>query len=130
MKGKLLNLGLLLSSFLGYLEWGTDQSNYLILMEWEILSLLISDPMSALHPFTVIPLLGQILLVITFFQKRVSRLLSYLALGSLSLLYLLILFIGLSTLNVWITLSVLPFVFFGIWIIRYQQQETTRRTFH
>ena len=114
MKTKLLNLGLILSSFIGYLEWGTDQSNMLILMEWELIKLFVTDPLSALHPFTIIPMLGQILLLITLFQKTPDRLLSYLGLGFLSLLLLMVLLVGFLAMNFMIIASALPFVVTGV----------------
>ncbi len=113
-KAKLLNLGLILSSFIGYLEWGTDQSGFLIETEWMILSGLFTDPMSVLHPFTVIPLLGQILLVITLFQKTPDRKLSYVGLSCLSLLLLFIPLIGVLAMNLKIFASALPFIMIGI----------------
>lgn len=114
MKAKLLNLGLILSSFIGYLEWGADQSNMLILMEWELIKLFVTDPLSALHPFTIIPMLGQILLLITLFQKTPDRLLTYLGLGFLSLLLLMVLLVGFLAMNFMIIASALPFVVIGV----------------
>lgn len=113
-KAKLLNLGLILSSFIGYLEWGTDQSGFLIETEWMILSGLFTDPMSVLHPFTVIPLLGQILLLITLFQKTPDRKLTYAGLACLSLLLLFIPLIGVLAMNLKIIASSVPFIVFGI----------------
>ena len=113
-KTKLLNLGLILSSFIGYLEWGTDQHGMLIGMEWELLTILFTDPLSALHPFTIIPLLGQILLAITLFQKEPSQLLTYIGLGCLALLLLMVLLVGLLSMKLLIIASALPFVILGV----------------
>ncbi len=109
-KPKLLNAVLILSSFLGYLEWGAQQSNFLIVMELELLSKLISDPLSALHPFTIIPLLGQLILLITLFGKEVSSKLTYLGIACIGLLLLMVLFVGILSLNLKIISSAIPFV--------------------
>lgn len=113
-KAKLLNLGLILSSFIGYLEWGTDQSGFLIETEWMILSGLFTDPMSVLHPFTVIPLLGQILLLVTLFQKTPDRKLTYAGLACLSLLLVFIPVIGILAMNLKIFASAVPFIVIGV----------------
>ena len=66
MKSKLLNIGLILTSFVGYLEWGGNNKMFLIQGEIELISKLLTDPGSALHPFTLLPLIGQVLLILTF----------------------------------------------------------------
>lgn len=70
MKSKLLNFLLIVTSLLGYLEWGGDNHIFLFKAEAEILSKLFTDPLSVLHPFTLLPLAGQIILLITLFQKK------------------------------------------------------------
>lgn len=113
MKTKLLNLGLILSSFLAYFEWGDGYHSFLIEMELEIFSKFIQDPISVLHPFTVIPFIGQVLLIITLFQKKPNRMLSLSGLAAISMLLLLVTFIGLLGMNFRIFLSTLPFLIFG-----------------
>lgn len=118
MKSKILNACLILTSLLGYLEWGTDQKMFLLQGEMEILTKLFDDPLSALHPFTVLPLFGQILLLITLFQSKPSKLLTYSGLGCLSILLLFMFFIGLISFNYKIVLSTIPFIVTGILTIR------------
>ena len=77
MKSKILNLTLILTSLIGYLEWGQDMSMFLFQGELDVISKLFTDPLSVLHPFTLLPLLGQILLLITLFQKNPSKVLTY-----------------------------------------------------
>ena len=43
MKAKLLNIGLILTSLIGYLEWGTDQSMFLFQGEWDVLTKLFTE---------------------------------------------------------------------------------------
>lgn len=119
MKSKILNAGLVLTSLLGYLEWGGDNSMYLFQMEKDILSKLFSDPASMIHPLIIFPILGQILLIITLFQKQPNKLLTYLGLGGIGLLLFLMLFIGLLQMNARIVLSTLPFLGFSIVTLRH-----------
>jgi hypothetical protein len=69
-KTKLINGLLIITSLLGYLEWGKSNHMFLFQGEIEILSRLFVDFRSAIHPFTVFPLLGQVLLLVTLFQKQ------------------------------------------------------------
>jgi hypothetical protein len=110
MQQKLLNLALLLTSLLAYLEWGQDRHAFLFQMEGEVLGKLFSEPLAVLHPFTVIPLLGQLLLLWTLFQRQPGRLLTYIALGCIGILVALVFFIGILTANYKILLSALPFL--------------------
>lgn len=81
MKSKLLNLLLILTSFAGYLEWGGDRHLLLYQAEIEIFTKLFTDPMSVMHPFTILPLLGQIALLITLFQKSPNKILTLAGIG-------------------------------------------------
>lgn len=117
MKIRILNGLLILTSLFGYLEWGTDQRMFLFQGEWEVLKKLISDPLSVVHPFTLFPLLGQILLLITLFQKEPSKWLTFIGLGCLSLLLLLMVLVGALSMNFKILLSTLPFFLTGILVI-------------
>lgn len=114
MKLKILNGLVILTSLLGYLEWGADNRSFLFQAEWEVLRRLWGEPLSVVHPFTLIPLLGQVLLLITIFQKEPSKRLTYLGIGSLSLLLLLMAFIGMISFNYKILLSTVPFIFMAV----------------
>jgi hypothetical protein len=109
MKARLLNLGLILTSLIGYLEWGGGNSRFLVQVEGELLSILVRDALAAVHPLTVLPLVGQLLLLVTLVQTRPSTRLTYLGMAGLSMLLGLMLVIGLMTLNVYITASTVPF---------------------
>ncbi|SHO62748.1 hypothetical protein [Algoriphagus zhangzhouensis] len=117
-KKRVLILLLFLSTFFGYLEWGDDQSSFLIESELEIFSKGIKDPLSVLHPFTLIPFIGQILLLISLFQKAPKKWLVIAAIIGLGLLFGLILFIGIIGPNWKILVSSLPFWLFSILLIR------------
>lgn len=116
-KKKLLNLGLVFTSFWGYLEWGKDRSMFIIQGELEIFYKLFTEPASILHPLIVLPLVGQILLIITLFQIIPKRIITFLAIGFISTLFLLILFIGVIDLNFKILFSSLPFLILSSYTI-------------
>lgn len=109
-KRKILNGLAILTSLFGYLEWGGGNSMFLFRAEWEVIRRLVTDPLSAAHPFTLIPLLGQVLLIVTLFQKAPSRWLTYIGLACIGLLLLLMTFIGIIDFNYKILLSTVPFI--------------------
>lgn len=110
---KLLNLGLILASLIGYLEWGGGNSAYLGQTEYELLfgegSL-----KSLAHPFVILPLLGQLLLLITLFQKTPGKVLTFIGLGCLSLLLVFMFVIGVMSGSAPIIFSTLPFIILAI----------------
>lgn len=118
MSIRLLNLFLILASMIGYLEWGTDHHGFLFQLEWIVIRTLFSDPWAAAHPFTLIPLAGQIVLFITLFQPVAGRVLTIMGLCALSLLLLLVFFIGLISLNIKIAGSVVPFLIVAGYTVR------------
>lgn len=122
MKGKVLNLFLIISSLFGYLEWGKDNSAFLFQGEYELLKNMISDPRSAIHPFSLIPLLGQILLFITLFQDTPNRKLTYAGISCLGLLLVFMFFIGAISVNFKILISTLPFIVVAILTIISQRK--------
>ena len=121
---KALNIALILSSLIGYLEWGTDHSMFLFQMEYELLFQRSPTSNTFLHPFVLIPLLGQLLLLFTIFQKKPSRVLTYIGLSALSLLLVFMFFIGIMGMNVKILASTLPFIMTGVLVIRANRRNT------
>jgi hypothetical protein len=124
MKKKLLNLLLILSSLFGFLEWGSDRHMFLYQAEGEVLTKLFTDPMSVIHPLTLFPLVGQLILLITLFQQRVSSLLTYLSIAGLGILLTLMLFVGIISLNYKIILSTLPFIGIAWYTVLYHRKTT------
>ncbi len=119
MKSKLYNLILVITSLLGYLEWSGNSHSFLFQAEAEILSKLFSNPISTLHPFTVLPLLGQIILIFTLFQKQPNKFLTYFSMGGLGILLFFMFIIGLLTLNYKIIISTIPFLVVSVLAIRH-----------
>lgn len=117
MKKKVLNACLILTSLMGYLEWGGDNKMFLFQGEFEVLAKLYQDPLAAAHPFTLLPLFGQLILLFTLFQKTPGKILTLVGLGCLSVLLVFMFLIGLISLNYKILLSTLPFLVMGILVI-------------
>ncbi len=117
-KTRPLIISLILTSLLGYLEWGTDQKMFLLQGEADILVKLFRDPASVLHPFILLPLVGQILLLVALFQNPPRKWLIYAGMACIGLLLGLILVVGLIGGNVKTILSTLPFLFFSGWMVK------------
>ncbi len=116
---KLLNAWLLLTSLFGYLEWGGGNHGFLFEAEYNLLkSGFRNDPAALLNPAVIIPLAGQLMLLITLFQKSPGRSLTIFGLVCLSLIMLFILFIGITGKNIKIAGSTIPFVIVGVLVIR------------
>ncbi len=117
MKTKLLNLALILTSLVGYLEWGGGNAMFLVQGEFDIIVKLFTNPSSALHPFTLLPLVGQLLLVATLFQQRPSRWLTFLGMAGIGVLLLFMFVIGLMSLNLKVAGSTMPFLVTAVWTV-------------
>ncbi len=109
---------LLLSFQFGYLSWGNNNSSFVFQVEAKLFSELVKNPLSLMHPFIVIPLLGQLLLLFTLFQKEPSKAISFVGITCTGLLMLMFLFIGIWTLNLKILISAVPFVVLSLLLFR------------
>ena len=110
MKLKLLNTLLILTSLLGYLQWGQNKHLFLFQAEMDIFKKFLSDPLSVLHPFILLPFAGQIILFITLFLKKPNPILTYTGIASLSLLLGFMFVIGCMILNIKMIFFALPFL--------------------
>lgn len=128
MKGKILNLGLILASLAGYLEWGGDNRVFLLQAEVETLPKLFTDLASVAHPLILFPLAGQLILIITLFQKSPNKALTFLGLAGIGSLLTCVLVIGIMVPNFWTILSTLPFFLIGGLTIRHQGAKTDAET--
>ena len=118
MKGKILNLLLILTSLLGYLEWGGGNSAFLFQAEYEVLKGLFSNLELLTHPLTFIPLFGQVLLIITLFQQEPSKKLTYIGMACLGLLLGLMFLLGAFVLSFKVLLSTVPFFITVVFVVR------------
>ncbi|MBK7761951.1 MAG: hypothetical protein IPI46_01080 [Bacteroidetes bacterium] len=119
MKAKILNLLLIITSLFGYLAWGNNQHTFLFEAEAEIFSKLFSNPLSVIHPFIILPIIGQLLLGITLFQKISSTRLTYIGMACLGILLTLIFIIGILSSNMMIVASSIPFLMIAVFTIFY-----------
>ena len=126
VRKKLLNLALIITSLFGYLEWGGENSAFLFQMEFEIFDKLFEDTISVLHPFTLIPLFGQIILLVTLFQRIPSRVLTVIGMASLGLLLGLMFFIGLMEGHLKILASTIPFWIVVVLTVREHWKSTAK----
>lgn len=118
MKTKILILLIIVTSLFGYLEWGKNNSSFLYAGEFEVFKKLFTDPGSIVNPFIIAPLIGQILLLVTLFQRLPNKYLTYSGIACLSLLLGLMTFIGIIDLNFKILISSLPFIITSFLSIR------------
>lgn len=117
MKAKILNFLLIITSLLGYLEWGGGNHIFLFKGETEIIYKLFTNPTSVLHPFILLPIIGQLLLLITLFQKTPSKTLTYISIAGLGLLLGFMCIIGIISMNVKIIASTIPFISIAVWVV-------------
>ncbi|MCF8254515.1 MAG: hypothetical protein K9H61_02585 [Bacteroidia bacterium] len=118
MKRKMLLFSTIIFSLLGYLEWGGNHQMFLFQMEAEIFSKIFIDPISIVHPFIILPLIGQILLVISLVQTEPSKILVYSGIAGLAVLYFFILLVGILGFKYKIALLTLPFLVSSFFLIR------------
>lgn len=119
MKNKVIYVLLIVTSLFGYLEWGGGNHMFLIEAEGEIIGKLFTDPKSVMHPFILLPLLGQLCLLVAIFQRKPSNILVYTGIICLGILLLFMLFIGAISWNTNIILSTLPYIFVCIYALRH-----------
>jgi hypothetical protein len=126
MKSKYLIFLLVITSLFGYLEWGGGSHAFLFQGEAEMLYNIFTNPDSVFHPFVMLPLFGQILLLITLFQKSPNKLFIYLGIIGLGVLLGFMFIIGIISLNFKITFSTIPFLFISILtIINLRKSKST-----
>lgn len=109
MKPRLINLALLITPLFCYLEWGGGNSSFLFQAELELFKREnITNTFT--HVMVLAPLAGQVILLITLFQKIPGRRLTAVGVGLQAVLVFMILLVSVLGLNYKIFLSTLPFV--------------------
>ena len=107
IKSKIINLGLFLSFLICYLEWAGGNSGFIFQLEYSVFALN-ANQNTFTHPLILIPLIGQLLLLISVFYP--NKKLTLLGIILLSVLVLIILLVGILSLNIKIIASSLPFI--------------------
>jgi hypothetical protein len=113
---KKIILGLFISSFIGYLEWG-NQKTILGIIEYQLLFEKSFAQETFLHPFVIIPLMGQIALLFMFFAEHPRFWSVLLAASGVGLLFLMLLLVGIISTNFKIIISTLPYLSFLAYFI-------------
>ena len=122
---RVINACLLLTFLIGYLEWGKGNNTFIFQGEVEIFLKAKSNPLSIMHPLILIPFCGQIIILYTIFQKKPGRVLSLIGLACLSIIMLLLFFIGLVTPNIKMLGSAIPFLITGLFVVRFNRKRTS-----
>lgn len=104
---RLINISLLLSFSVCYLEW-PNNSDFMFQLQYAVFA---SDDFigAFTHPAVIAPLLGQIFILISLFKRKPDKRLTLNGMILLGLLVLLFLAIGLMNFNLKIILSTIPF---------------------
>lgn len=118
-KLKYLILLLIITSLFGYLEWGGGNHSFLYEAEYLMLKKLFTDPKNLIHPFVIIPFLGQLILLVSLFQTHIRKFRLYFGIICLWVLLGFMLLIGLMSVNFKIIISTIPFIMFSIYTIYY-----------
>ena len=109
----LIKTGLLVSSLFCYLEWGNDNSAFLFQVEYLIFTRNASAE-SFMHPLVITPFIGQLLILISLFITGPSPGLTLTGIVMLSILILLVLFVGILSTNLAIIASTMPFIIISV----------------
>lgn len=123
-KNRTLHFLLILTSLLGYLEWSGNSHAFLFQAEMEVFIKLLSDPSSLLHPFIILPIIGQGLLLVTLFQTNPSKVLAYISICGLGLLLGFMFVVGLISLNYKIICSTVPFLMMVVVTVRHYRRPS------
>ena len=121
MRAKILNTLLLLTSLIGYLEWGGNNHLFIAEAEREIILKLYTETNSVIHPLILLPISGQLLLLFTLIQKKTNRMLSFIGITAMGCLLYFMLFVGIISLNYKIIISTLPFFLLSIYSVKFHQ---------
>jgi hypothetical protein len=106
------------SFFLCYLEWGGGNSAFIFEMEYAILFQRGNKLDTFSHPLVLAPFLGQLMVLITLFQKQPSKRMLWAGLVLMGILVLFLVLAGALSRNLTALLSTLPFITSTVWCIR------------
>jgi hypothetical protein len=106
---RLTGVFLFCSFLICHLTWA-NHSAFLFQLEYALLFLEKKSAGNFLYPVVLLPLIGQLLLLLSIFQRKPSHRLQMVAAALLGLLVLLILFTGMLSRQFMTALSTLPFI--------------------
>ena len=112
---RLINIGLLLSFSICYLEW-PNNSDYIFQLQFAVFTT--NDLVGVFtHPVIITPLIGEILILISLFKPKADKRLTFIGMILLGLIVLLFLLIGLMGLNWRMIISTIPFLLIATYFL-------------
>ncbi len=110
INARILYLLVAFSPWACHLEWGGNNSDYLVAMEIKVLSGAVSGADLFLHPMILLPLLGQLMVLMALIHPHRLRMLAITGQVMLSLLVGLIFLSGLLRPHLLVAISTIPFL--------------------
>lgn len=123
-KQKILVVLLLLTSLIGYTEWGKGQSMFLFQMEYEVFFGAKENFKSLSHPLIILPLLGQLALIYSLLTKHPFKRIIISGASAIFILLFIFFLVGLLTQNVKIIGSTLPFLVVYFYTLIFYKKNT------
>ena len=121
-KEKKLILLLLITSLIGYMEWGGSNHTFVAQAEVDAFRQLFTAPLSVLHPLIILPFAGQLMLIVNLLIKKPRKAFTYIGTACLGLLLGFMFIIGVTTLHFKIIISTLPFLITAVAMVRYYRE--------
>lgn len=122
-KGKIIITLLLLTSLIGYTEWGNQQSMFIFQMEYALFFGNKGNVANFSHPLIFIPLIGQLILLVTIFVKQPKKNVVIIGASAIFILLFIYFLVGLLTQNLAIIGSTLPYLIVYIYTIIFFKQN-------
>jgi uncharacterized membrane protein len=111
-------LAALFTSLLGHMEWGGGNAAFVYESEYLVFFQKNSDVNTFTHPIVLLPLIGQITLLVSLLRRQPNRRVVLAGLAGIGLLFLLIALAGLLSLNGKMLLSTVPYFLSVVWCWR------------
>lgn len=122
---KILNLLLIFTSLIGYLEWPNNHG-FIFQLQYELLFGSASDFKNFLHPSILFPMTGELILIFTLFQKIPGRILTLTGLVCLAVIMILLLIVGAASANIKIAGSTIPFFITAYFVLKYNLKKKSK----
>ena len=119
---RLINIGLLLSFSICYLEWGGGNSSFLFQVEYVLFTKQADFLATITHPIIMFGLIGQLLLIISLIMSTPKKIINHIGVLMLSAIVLLVLVAGLLSFNIRIVASTLPFISLSVMYVIYYRR--------
>ena len=123
MKLRFINIGLLLTFFLCYMEWGQGNSSFIFQIPYALFSKMDDLWASLTHPLIISGLIGQLLLLYCAFKSTPNRTVNTIGILILSPVVLLTLLAGALSVNLKMIVSTLPFLTLAVvYFLRFRKR--------